>query len=274
MGRRLPTSTDEKRVPVTRERVMRAPARADEKRVPVTRERVMRAAFALADRSGIEAVTMRAVAKRLGVEAMSLYKHVESKDEILDGLIDHVMSEMQPPPPSPDWRAGLRLRAHGMRVVLLRHPWAAMLIESRTAPEPARLRHHEASLRLLREAGFSIELAYSAILTLDSYIYGFVAQEVWWPFEPEQRPEIAESLAPQIDPSEYPHLIEMIGFVAHRARPTSGRAGNSAEGYASDFAFGLDLVLDGLARAAGSPPIERRSRGSSTRSSKRRSKPR
>jgi AcrR family transcriptional regulator len=218
------------------------------KRAPLTRERILHAALSLADRAGIEAVTMRAVAQRLGVEAMSLYKHVANKDEILDGLVEHVMEEMELPAPSPDWRAGLRLRACSMRTVLLRHPWAAMLVESRTAPAPARLRHHEGSLRLLREAGFSIEIAYNAILSLDSYIYGFVAQEVWWPFEPHERLDLAEELAPQIDPGEFPYLVEMIGFVMSRSQQPSGRASSSAAGYEADFEFGLELLLDGLAR--------------------------
>ncbi|WP_342377420.1 TetR/AcrR family transcriptional regulator [Myxococcus stipitatus] len=220
------------------------------KRLPVTRERIFAAARTLADRSGIEAVTMRAVASRLDVEAMSLYKHVRDKDDLLDGLIELVMQELEPPPVSADWRSGLRLRARGMRTVLLRHRWASMLIESRTTPTPARLRHHEASLRLLREAGFSVELAYNAILSLDSYIYGFVAQEVWWPFEPEERPELGASLAPHISPAEYPHLIEMISFVMGRAAKKEGRASSTAAGYQADFDFGLELLIDGLARAA------------------------
>jgi AcrR family transcriptional regulator len=218
-------------------------------RAPVTRDRVLGAAMAIADRGGLDGVTMRAVAKQLGVEAMSLYKHVVNKEDLLDGLVECVMQELEPPAPTPDWRAGLRLRARGLRAVLLRHRWAAMLIESRTVPTPARLRYHDASLRLLREAGFTVELAYNAILSMDSYIYGFVAQEVWWPFEPEERPEVIETLAPDIAPAQFPYLVEMMGFVMSRAASPSSRAGSDAGSYAADFDFGLELLLDGLARA-------------------------
>jgi AcrR family transcriptional regulator len=215
------------------------------KRVPVTRARVLDAAMTIADRDGLDALSMRVVAKALGVEAMSLYKHVAKKDDILDGLVERVMQEMDVPASS-EWRAGLRARALGMRAVLLQHRWAAMLIESRSAPTPARLRHHEGSLRLLGDAGFPPELAYNAILSFDSYIYGFVAQEVWWPFAPEERPELIESLVPAIDPAEFPHLVRMAEFLMSRSAAPASRGGSSAAGYQADFEFGLELLLDGL----------------------------
>ena len=218
------------------------------RRLPVTAGRVLDAAIAIADRGGLDALTMRAVAARLGVQAMSLYKHVTNKDAILDGIVERMMLEMEPPPPG-DWRAGMRHRAQGMRAVLLRHRWAAMLIESRTAPVPSRLRHHEASLRVMRDAGFSVELAYNAILSLDSYIYGFVAQEVWWPFAPGERPELIKELAPDIDPAQFPRLVEMMGFVMSRAVSPAASPSSSSSGYDADFAFGLELLLEGLDRA-------------------------
>ncbi len=224
-------------------------ARVKRKRRPVTRERVLDAAMAIADRDGIDAVTMRAVAARLGVEAMSLYKHVANKDDVLDGLVQRVMAEMALPPSPVEWREGLVLRARGMREVLLAHRWAPMLIESRTAPVPARLRHHDTSLGLLRDAGFSVELAYRAILALDSYIYGFVAQEVWWPFTGEDLPAMVETLVPTIDPATYPHLVEVAGFVAGRRT-----------GFDADFELGLGLLLDGLARARRADTGRRRPR--------------
>jgi AcrR family transcriptional regulator len=212
---------------------------------------VLEAAMSLADARGLEAVSMREVARRLGVEAMSLYKHVANKDDILDGLVDRVMAEMEIPAQGAGWRAGLRARALSARRVLLRHRWAAMLIESRVSPGPARLRHHNAVIQVLREAGFSIELAYSAFLTLDSYIYGFVLQEVWSPMQVEARPELIENLRPAIAPSEYPYIVEMMTFVMNRSSESTRGSASIAASYATDFEFGLDLVLDGLERAFG-----------------------
>lgn len=218
------------------------------KREPLTRDRVLRAALVLADESGLDAVTMRAVGQRLQVEAMSLYKHVANKEEILDGLSELVFAEMLEPPRGMPWREALRLRAVSARSVLLRHRWAASLIESRIASGPMRLRHLDGVLRALREGGFSVALAYAAFLTIDSYIYGFVMQEVAWPFEPDERPEIIEEFRPMVSEVEYPHIIEMMTFAFERgAASLSG--GNSRGGYDADFAFGLELVLDGLDRA-------------------------
>ena len=217
-------------------------------RAPLSRERVLAAALELADREGIEAVSMRAVADPRGVKAMALYKHVEGKEAILDGLTDLVFAEMRPPPRDVGWREGLVTRALGMRKTLLTHRWAAGLVEARTSPSPGRLRYHDASLGLLLDSGFSLELAYAAILTQDSYVYGFVAQEVTWPFSPDERTELIEELAPAIDPSQYPNVVRMMGFVLGRG--AKARRGSSSQaGYDADFAFGVELMLDGLERA-------------------------
>lgn len=197
--------------------------------------------MAVADDEGLDAVTMRAVATRLGVEAMSLYRHVANKDDILDGLVELVVEKMEVPTLEQGWRAGLRARATSARTVLLAHRWGAMLIEGRLSPGPRRLRLYEATLDVLRRSGFSAELAYSAQLTLDSYLYGYVLQEVTWPWEPEERPELIESLRDAIPRDLFPRLAETMDLVADRgANPAS---------YARDFEFGLDLVLDGLERA-------------------------
>ena len=221
------------------------------RRAPLTRERVLRAAMALADAEGLDALTMRRVGEQVGVEAMSLYKHVASKDDILDGILELVVLEMAFPSGA-GWRAALRARAASAREVLLRHRWAALLLESRITPSPARLRLNENVLRVLRTSGFSTELAYSAFLTLDSYIYGFTLQEVSWPFEPEERSDVVETLSPHISPADYPHLTEVMAFILERGSRHSrrGKRGDSSRtGYAADFDFGLELVLDGLARA-------------------------
>jgi len=224
------------------------------RRAPLTRDRVLDAALALADRHGLDAVTMRSVGQALSVEAMSLYKHVANKDAILDGLVERVMREIVLPDDRLPWRAWLTERATTTRRVLLAHRFAATLIESRLAPTPARLTHHEAVLRCLRRAGFSVEAAYGAFLSLDSYVYGFVLQEVSWPFSPEQRVDVVDDLAPVFADGAYPHMIEVMELVvarteAHRrrgARAPADRAVASAAGYDADFVFGLELLLDGL----------------------------
>jgi AcrR family transcriptional regulator len=192
------------------------PKKRAPKRAPLRRDRVLDAALMLADARGLEAVSMRELARALGVEAMSLYKHVSSKDALLDGLAERVLAEMWVPEPTLDWRPALRGRAISSRSVLLRHPWAALLIESRVHPGPARLRLHDATLGALRRAGFPVELAYRAYLTLDSYVIGFVQQELSWPFEPDERPEMLEALAPRVSPRTHPHLVEVMHFVGER----------------------------------------------------------
>ena len=152
-------------------------------RIPLTRERVLRAAIALCDEGGIESLSMRKLGQQLGVEAMSLYNHVANKDDILDGIVDVVVNEIDVPPIGDDWKAALRQRANSARAVLSRHPWATGLIESRTNPGPATLRYYDSVIGSLREAGFSIEMAAHAFSALDSYIYGFALQEVSLPFE-------------------------------------------------------------------------------------------
>src|SRR5690606_27134361 len=142
-------------------------------RTPLTRDRVMEAAVAVADEGGVAAVTMRKVAERLGVEAMSLYYHVSGKDEILDGIVDRVFSEIELPGDGAGWKAAMRRRACSAREVLARHPWALGLMESRRNPGPATLRHHDRVLGILRGSGFSVELAAHAFSAIDAYVYGF-----------------------------------------------------------------------------------------------------
>jgi AcrR family transcriptional regulator len=146
-------------------------------RVPLSRERVLEAAVALADESGSEALSMRKLGEALGVEAMSLYHHVASKDDLLDGMIDVVFSEIALPADCDDWKRAMRERALSARRVLSRHGWAIRFMDSRTSPGPATLRHHDAVLGCLRNAGFSVPLAASALSVLDSYIHGFAFQE-------------------------------------------------------------------------------------------------
>ena len=209
-------------------------------RLPLTRERVLAAAVALADRGGIESLSMRKLAQELGVEAMSLYHHVANKDDILDGLVDVVFGEIDLPTGEDGWKAAMRRRAISAREALRRHPWATGLMESRPTPGAANLRHHDAVLGVLRGAGFSVELAAHAYSLLDSYIYGFALQEASLPFHtPEEAAEVAQAIMAEFPASEYPHLTEIA--VDHVLQP--------GYDYGNEYLIGLDLILDGLERA-------------------------
>ncbi|HSO52322.1 MAG TPA: TetR/AcrR family transcriptional regulator C-terminal domain-containing protein, partial [Actinomycetes bacterium] len=206
----------------------------DPRRAPLTRERVLAAAIDLADRDGIASLSMRKLAQELGVEAMSLYHHVANKDAILDGLIDLVFGEIDLPVGEADWKAAMRRRAISAREVLRRHPWATGLMESRSTPGPATLRHHDAVLGILRNAGFPLELAAHAYSLLDSYIYGFALQETSLPFNtPEETAEVAQAMMAEFPTDAYPHLTEIA--VEHVLQP--------GYSYASEYLFGLDLIL-------------------------------
>jgi AcrR family transcriptional regulator len=206
-------------------------------RAPLSRERVLRAALVLADRDGIESLTMRKIGQELGVEAMSLYNHVANKDDILDGIVDLVFSEIAVPSHQVDWKTAMRQRAISARDVLLRHPWATTLMQSRTKPGPATLRHHNSVIGRLREAGFTVEMAAHAFSVMDGYIYGFALQQMNLPYHTsEESAEVAENILRQLAADEYPHLAEMI--IEHALKP--------GYDYAEEFEFGLDLILDGL----------------------------
>ena len=213
-------------------------------RAPLSRERVLRAAVDLADQAGISSLSMRKLGEALGVEAMSLYNHVASKSDLLDGMIDIVFGEIDLPSSGGDWRAAMRRRAISARQVLRRHPWAIGLMESRTSPGPATLRHHDAVLGCLRRAGFSIELTAHAYSLLDSYIYGFALQEASLPFGTgEEAARVAEEISAQFASGQYPYLTEMA--MTHVVQP--------GYDYADEFETGLDLILDSLQAAAGRP---------------------
>ncbi|MBO3749493.1 TetR/AcrR family transcriptional regulator C-terminal domain-containing protein [Streptosporangiaceae bacterium NEAU-GS5] len=212
-----------------------------ERRERLTRERVLLAAVALADVEGIESLTMRKLGEKLGVEAMSLYNHVASKSDLYDGMIDTVFGEIGLPGGEGDWKTAMRKRAISVRSALSRHPWAIGRMESRSTPGPATLRHHDAVIGILRGAGFSITLAAHAVSALDSYIYGFTLQQKNLPFDTaEDTAKITQAIMARFTSGEYPHLTEMA--VEHVLRP--------GYDYGSEFMFGLDLILDGLGRAA------------------------
>jgi AcrR family transcriptional regulator len=207
-------------------------------RAPVNRERTLEVALAVADGEGIQAVTMRRLARDLGVEAASLYHYVNGKDQIFDGLVDVVAAEIELPKSSADWRESVSQRAHHTRSVLRRHPWSVSLMASRTSPGPATLGLLEAGIRCFREGGFSVLLAAHAVSTVDSYVHGFVLQEVNLPFRNES--ELAAMTAAIMETfpaSEFPYLFEMT--VEHVLRP--------GYDYGKEFDSGLSVVLNGVA---------------------------
>src|ERR1700712_2823200 len=208
------------------------------KRRSLSRDRVLRAAIELADAGGFESLTMRKLAKELGVEAMSLYNHVANKDDLLDGIVDIVFGEIEPPSPDVDWRTAMRARAFSTRAALRRHPWAIRLMEARPRPGPANLQNHEAALKCLREAGFSLENTVHAYNVQDSYIYGFALQERALPAmdTPEGGAQVADRMLPQARATDYPYSHEMVG--EHIAK--------LGFDFTVEFEFGLALILDGL----------------------------
>jgi AcrR family transcriptional regulator len=211
-------------------------------RAPLSRERVLQAAVALADSGGISALSMRKLGEALGVEAMSLYNHVANKSDVLDGMIDIVFSQIELPSGDGGWRDAMRRRAISARQVLRRHPWAIGLMESRTSPGPATLRHHDAVLGCLRRAGFSIELTAHAYSLLDSYIYGFALQEATLPFgNAEEAVQVARDIFGGFSAGQYPHLTELT--MQHVLQP--------GYDYGDEFETGLGLILDALQAAAG-----------------------
>jgi AcrR family transcriptional regulator len=206
-------------------------------RTPLSRERVVAAAVTLADEKGAAGVTMRAVAGKLGVEAMSLYNHVAGREGILDGMVDTVFGEIDLPAPGGEWRAAMRARADSARAALRRHPWAVGLMDSRRTPGRATLRHHDAVLGALRAGGFSVPMAAHAISVIDSYVYGFVLQETSLPFTNRtELDEVADDILRDLPPDAYPNLTAIIADYATRP----GYA------YADEFDFGLSLILDAL----------------------------
>jgi AcrR family transcriptional regulator len=208
-------------------------------RAPLSRDRILRTALGLADEHGLEWLSMRKLGQALGVEAMALYYHVPSKEALIDGMIDLVFAEIEVPADG-DWKAAMRGRAVSVREVLGRHRWANGLMESRSTPGPANLRHHDAVIGCLRRAGFPITLVAHAYAVLDSYVYGFAMSDRALPFDsPEQIAELAQAILARFPVDEYPYLAELT--FEHVLKP--------GYDYGEEFAFGLDLVLDGLERS-------------------------
>jgi AcrR family transcriptional regulator len=211
-------------------------AASAEPRIPLSRDRILATALGLADERGIEAVTMRELGRALGFEAMSLYNHVANKDDVLDGILDLVLAECEPPSPDEDWAATVRESAISVHDALGRHPWAAALLMAPTRVREPRLRYMDALLGRLRDAGFDADTTYHAYHVLDAHIFGFSVWQASHTYSPEEVEQLVEEVARTITPEEYPHLHEHA-----RQHMTDG-----PHREVSAFAFGLDLILDGL----------------------------
>ncbi len=211
------------------------------KRSTLTRERVLEAAMDLADEIGIEAFTIRKLAAALDVGPMTIYHHVPSKEEIVDGMVEMVFAEIDLPPADLDWKEAMRTRCVSARQVLNRHRWAAPLMESRLSPGPANLGHHEAVLGCLRNGGLSVQLTAHAYAILDSFIYGFAFEEATLPGNGgEGLAEVADEIAASMPLDEYPYLVELMA--EHVMRP--------GYDFGDSFEFGLDLLIEGIDAAA------------------------
>ena len=215
-------------------------------RLPLSRERVLRAAIRVADQSGIESLTMRRLAEDLGAEAMSLYYHVANKESLLDGIADAVVAEINDvvgaidvPSAGASWKTAVRRRILSAREVLLRHPWAPRVFETRTSTSPAVLLYYDGLLRLMRDGGFSYDLIHHALHALGSRALGFT-QELFDPSAGASDEDTAAALEGMTD--QIPHLVAMFMEVAHDdPDSTLGWCDDQTE-----FEFGLDLILDGL----------------------------
>lgn len=226
----------------------KVPARRTTRRTPLSLERITDAAVTLADRDGLETVTMRSVAASLGVEAMSLYNHVANKEALLDAMVERVIGEFERPATDGDWKVEMRRRALSAHRVLLAHPWASLLILSRVNAGPAMLGYIDATIGCLRGAGFSWAMSDHAWNAIDNHVHGFTLQALNFPFEPDEYAAVAREYLPMVPPEEYPHLNGLTREVA--AARHDG---------VQDFEFGLTLILDGLERRlAGRARIRRR----------------
>ncbi len=214
----------------------RAGDRQDRPRL--SRERVLECAVAVADEGGLSALTMRSLARELGVKPMALYYYFATKGEILDGIVDLVFDAIELPAVGGDWRQEVRRRATSARRELRRHPWAIALLESRSTPGPATLRHHETMIATLRAAGFSVPMTAHAYALIDSYVYGFAVQEAALPFPGPATAGAIDPIVQHLSADQYPHLVELAE--EHVLRPDYD--------FGIEFEFGLDVILDALAR--------------------------
>jgi AcrR family transcriptional regulator len=204
-----------------------------EARAPLSKGRVIEAAVELADEVGLESLSMRKLANKLDVEAMSIYYHVANKDEILDGIIEYAVGEVDLGA-GPDWRSTIRDIAVSVNRTLRSHPWASTLWMGRITPGPLRLRYMDTVLGTFAQGGFSPQLTHHAFHAFENHVIGFALQAGTFPFEPEELADVGAAFLATL-PGHFPHLIE---HVRQHLEPTPDGV--------TDFEFGLDLLLDGL----------------------------
>jgi AcrR family transcriptional regulator len=214
---------------------------------PLTRDRVLSTALAIADQGGLEALSMRRLGQELGVEAMALYYHFASRDEIVDGIVDLVFAEVELPAADGDWKTAMRGRAISLRDALLGHRWAIGLMEARGHPGPANLRHHDAVIASLRAAGLDMATVAHAYAVLDAYIYGFALTKMNLPFDATtDMAAMADGMLEAFPVGEYPNLVAFIAD--HATKP--------GYDFADEFEYGLDIVIGGLEAATVKAPAE------------------
>ena len=210
-------------------------------RIRLSRERILRTAVALADEGGVEAASMRKIAQELDVVPMALYRHVAGKDELVDGMIDIVVGEIDPPQTGVDWKTAVRERILSARRALLRHPWASRLMESRGEPTPTVLAYMDSMIRMFLAGGFSIDLVHHTMHAMGSRLMGF-SQELFndaADVDPAVAAEMWESMA-----TTYPSIYELYQTVTHDDASVVGPGCDDQ----FEFEFALDLMLDGLER--------------------------
>ena len=209
------------------------------RRVPLSRDRVLRAAVALADDAGIESLSMRKLAQELGVVPMALYKHVANKEALLDGMVDVVVGEIDPPVHGTDWKSAVRQRILSARRALLRHPWASRVLEARTNPTPLVLGYMDSMIGMFRAGGFSVDLTHHVMHTVGSRVFGFT-QEL---FEdsPSVDPEMRATMPAEMA-QRYPYITELVMAVYHDEASVVGPGCDDQ----FEFEFALDLLLDGI----------------------------
>ncbi|MEU9993621.1 TetR/AcrR family transcriptional regulator C-terminal domain-containing protein [Streptomyces sp. NPDC048045] len=217
------------------------------RRTPLNRDRVLRAAVALADGTGIEALSMRSLAHELDVVPMALYKHVANKEQLLDGMVEVIVGEIEPPADDAEWKSAIRRRILSARRALLRHPWASRVIESRTTPTPGVLDYLNSIIGMFRAGGLSADLTHHAMHALGSRVWGFT-QDLF-PASPSPAPADAH---PQAPPgallgemaARYPHIVEIVLARPHDSASVVGQGCDDQ----FEFEFALDLLLDGFER--------------------------
>ena len=221
--------------------VTRANATRTGARTPLTRDRVLTVAVALADRDGIEGLSMRKLGKELGVDAMALYRHVRAKDDLLDGILEKIVGEIERVEPDGPWKPALRGQVMAARQVMLRHPWARRVLEERGTTGVTIIGYVEGILAILLDGGFTLDLAHHTLHVMGSRIFGFSQDLFDDSGRTEPSPEVAAEIARAM--TMYPRVAELAGSVSHE-----GILGACDDDF--EFAFGLDLILDGLDRRA------------------------